>query len=294
MQPNQLIFVDADDAGPRRTDLSALFFNRKAILSPPYAQFLLQPSKPPPFVYDDPFAGVVPKLEYYSQVPLYPASGTILLYRPASQVPLLEPEPDPKRQDPYQYFTLVRRYAAQMVGFETQMFDHWDTPWQEEPPRPKDPQLALFPFRQVAQIIRGQPWLLYYGQPKPPYVEAEPDTLQRKVRAEGLLYIVANPPLPPVVIVRVRAVGIGVYDYRRILLALGADPKSTPATPFIYGPGDVFDILSGDFSDSTIDYSGGAVGKPEYGWMQVVPPSTPLSRSVNPLYDFASSRRTVY
>jgi hypothetical protein len=75
---------------------------------------------------------------------------------------------------------------------------------------------------------------------------------------------------------RVQATAIG--DYNGIL----------------YGPGDVFDIDSRSFSDSTIDYSAGGTGGPFFGWMKQVPASTPLSRPDIPLYDFSSKRRTVF
>jgi hypothetical protein len=57
----------------------------------------------------------------------------------------------------------------------------------------------------------------------------------------------------------------------------------------MYGPGEVFDVIQADFSDSTINYGGGL-----FGWMKIVPSNTPLSNPTGQLYDWKSSRRLVF
>ncbi|SRR6266478_8046846 len=63
----------------------------------------------------------------------------------------------------------------------------------------------------------------------------------------------------------------------------------------LYGPGDVFDIDSRSFSDSTIDYAAAGTGGPFFGWMKQVPNSTPLKHPDVPIYDSGPPpRRTVF
>lgn len=82
------------------------------------------------------------------------------------------------------------------------------------------------------------------------------------------------PPIFP--ILRVQATAIGQYG------------------EILRGIGDVFDIILQDFSDSSIDYSGGRAGSPLYGWMKVVPPSTPLTIPGEYIWDWIAKRRTVF
>lgn len=82
------------------------------------------------------------------------------------------------------------------------------------------------------------------------------------------------PPIFP--ITRVMATGIGQYG------------------EILRSPGDVFDILTQDFSDSTVDYADGNAGAPFFGWMKIVPPSTPLTIPGESIYDWISKRRLVF
>lgn len=90
-------------------------------------------------------------------------------------------------------------------------------------------------------------------------------------------------PVPPPVVLRVQATAIGWYDGA----LAGGDAV-------LYGPGDVFDVLSSEFSDSSIDYCLGRPGSPLYGWMKQVPAGTPITHSSAPLFDFQKARRTVF
>lgn len=74
-----------------------------------------------------------------------------------------------------------------------------------------------------------------------------------------------------------------VLSYRVMATAIGFYAGD------MYGPGEVFDVVQQDFSDSTIDYGGGL-----FGWMTIVPSTTPLSNPTGQIYDWPSARRTVF
>jgi hypothetical protein len=256
-----LVTEDTVFQGLRDKSQSLLFNRSRATATAARPLALLQPGRPPAGFFQDSFS-VYPVLEAYQPASIQPGSSAqpFLLYiRVSTRLPELEPEYS--RFNHQILFRLRGPYAAQLVGYTFEVPDLNDNPWLEWVHPPKSPEGALYPFRQIPQAVRGQPYNLYFDQPTPWKIEAEVDTVSRSFTSTLLLVYgrpqVYTPPPPPVTF-RCRAVTSGWYN------------------GIYYQPGDVFDLnAAADYSDSTVNY-GANSGTTEYGWMIQVPSGTPL------------------
>ena len=238
-----------------------LLLNRQPASAPPAAPFLAyQSRRAPPQLFEDRFVSVYAVIEAYQQAAMQVVPSMSLLLWPVAKPPP-EPEFETRRADHSLLFRFRGVYVAQLVGDVVYQPDFCDDPWLEQVHRPANPEVALFPFRQIPQFIRGQQFNLFFNQPKPWYVDSEADPVtSRAYRFTLLDYYRPQVYTPPPAGFRVIAVSRGYYNgsWR--------------------DPGDVFDLLS------AADYSSSAVSQvpvgnalyPLYGWMQQVPETTPL------------------
>jgi hypothetical protein len=170
----------------RSADYSQLLLvGRKKVVSPtkPYLA-TLTPPRPPWVLFEDSLVSVYPVLEAYSQQALTLVNPWSAFYK---GVQLPEPEEDFKRFDHGVYFSLVRRYAAQLIGYTFDQPDFCDDPWIEWVHPAPTPESQLFPFRSPGISIRGQQFNLFFNQPQPWRIEEEGDFVHRQPDLGALL-----------------------------------------------------------------------------------------------------------
>jgi hypothetical protein len=127
--------------------------------------FFLRYQSPPPSLFFDTWAAALPVVEAYSQAFQPPQNQPWFIWRPSTR--LVDPEDEYKRFDHNAYFWMLNRVVQQpteLVG--TPWVDINDDEWQEQVHRPTDHALALFPFRQPAVVLPGQPWYLWDWRPR--------------------------------------------------------------------------------------------------------------------------------
>lgn len=182
------VLVEDPDVIWRSSVSQNIFFNRTkaSITALPLA--LYSRGKPVWELLEDKWAAALPVQEVYSQGLKPPISFNFLLYL-QKQNRIDEPEAQeyPHTNHAAAFFQFARRYAAQLVGYVTYVPDLCDDPWLEQVHRPPNPELAMMPYRQIPQFIRGQQFNLFFNQPRPWYVDGEDDTVNRETGPGVLL-----------------------------------------------------------------------------------------------------------
>lgn len=158
-----------------------------------------------------------------------------------------------------EYVSPYANFFIPVIGIAVDQPDFCDHPWLE--PVPIHFAASLYPFRQIYPpgVSNTVALQMFYKAPNW-RIEAELDSRPPDLAAKFYPFRQITVFTPPPAGFRVMAVAAG--DYMNIYRDIG----------------DVFDLVTAnDFSDSTVSFvPPGNPDNPVYGWMQQVPPNTPL------------------
>lgn len=154
-----------------RKQHALLFYNRAAPPAPTATPLALLTPVPRNWaLHESKFAGVVPVQEAYSLQYVTPGSTQAppAIFAKATPRPP-DVEPEYFRADHSRYFSIVRRYVAQLVGYTFEVHDLNQPIWIDWVHPGQNAESAMFPFRQIPNQIVGQQFNLFYNQPKLPW-----------------------------------------------------------------------------------------------------------------------------
>ena len=216
------IFVNEDVVWQSNKDALRLFFGRQQIAGGGQPFSLLKNSPPLYSLFQDTFVSVYSVAEVYGPNPTVQPGSTS---RPFSAYvqgvrQWIEPEEPFQRFNHQQLFRYRGPYVAQMVGYTFEVPDLTDNPWLEWVPQPKSPESAIYPFRQIPQTVRGQPFnFLFYRSPNW-IIESEADSVFRKPDIGNLLAY-GRPQVAAPTFAMPNVLGFALADANAILQALG-------------------------------------------------------------------------
>lgn len=266
-----------------------LLMQRPAILVAGQPFIALQPTPPPAYsFFADRFVSVTVDLEV---IGAFEAPANLrhlaMLVQPSNRLDDPYSEDQFHRVSNVQFFTVQQASAQVLMVTVTEFPDLCDNPWIEWVPPPTDHAFKFLPFRQIysgPHVLPKQTNVALFTRQYQTPLEAESDA-PRPTRHDLVFAPFRMPqvvggkvqpfPITPVIIFRVKAVQVGFYNgiTRNI--------------------GDVFDVPQAFLASNIINYVP-TTGEYDYGWMLIVPSSTPLVMNSPTPLTTSDIPRTVY
>lgn len=128
--------------------------------------FLLTPKRPPPELFFDRFAGVYSVTEALSKIEatFFSPAQPWIVYRQTPRPPnsFFEDHSLETGQTSPHAYPYVISVVVGLFPYSFEVPDLNGDPWLEQIHRPSNPELALYPHRQIPQFVIGQPFNLLW------------------------------------------------------------------------------------------------------------------------------------